>query len=266
MNHSFKVEIAEKYGIEKAILLENFYYWVKKNEANKKNIHDGKAYTYNSAEAFEKLFPYMKARKIAQLLREMEKEDKLLISGQFGQYNRTKSYTLTDKALLLLGDSIIPKIDNGKSENSTIEKPEDVSCLNTDIKQTDEKQSDVNTDKSEKEPSPQTRILQAYDTCFKRLYSEGRVRTDKYMFDFGVVGKLIKGLLTQVSEEIIIQCIEKATEDEFYVSKGFPLTTILSKNCISSLMNAKGKTSKRFNDEISDEERLKGSDNDNLSY
>lgn len=129
-----------------------------------------------------------------------------------------------------------------------------------------QKQSDVNTGKSEKEPSPQTRILQAYDTCFKRLYSEGRVLTDKYMFDFGVVGKLIKGLLTQVSEEVIIQCIEKATEDEFYVSKGFPLTTILSKNCISSLMNAKGKTSRRFNDEISDEERLKGSDNDNLSY
>ena len=43
MNHSFNVEIAKQYGIEKAILLENFFFWVAKNKANNKNIHEGRA-------------------------------------------------------------------------------------------------------------------------------------------------------------------------------------------------------------------------------
>ena len=82
MNHSFNVEVAEKFGIEKAVILENFYFWIKKNKANKRNMHEGKVYTYNTAEAFAELFPYIKERKIAQILREMENEDGLLISGQ----------------------------------------------------------------------------------------------------------------------------------------------------------------------------------------
>ena len=133
MNHSFNTDIAEKYGIEKAVLLENFYFWIKKNEANKKNFHNGKYYTYNTAEAFAKLFPYIKARRIAQLLREMETEDGLLLSGQFFNYDRTKSYTLTDVAMAYFEVTIIQKFDNGRYKNLTKEDTETGDCLNTDI-------------------------------------------------------------------------------------------------------------------------------------
>ena len=133
MNHSFNVKVAEEFGIEKAILLENFYFWIIKNRANNKNLHNGRYYTYNTAEAFEKLFPYMKARRIAQLLREMEHEDGLLISGQFNNYDRTKSYTLTDIAMSYFEVAIIQKLDNGEYRNLTMENQETVSCLNTDI-------------------------------------------------------------------------------------------------------------------------------------
>lgn len=133
MNHSFSVEVAEKFGIEKAVILENFYFWIRKNKANKKNIHDGRCYTYNTAEAFAELFPYIKERKIAQLLREMENEDNLLISGQFFNYDRTKSYTLTDFALSFFEHSIIQNLDNGTSKKCIIENQDSVDCLNTDI-------------------------------------------------------------------------------------------------------------------------------------
>lgn len=133
MNHSFNVKVAEEYGIEKAILLENFYFWIIKNRANNKNLHNGRYYTYNTAEAFAKLFSYMKARRIAQLLREMEHEDGLLISGQFDKYDRTKSYTLTDVAMSYFEVAIIQKLDNGEYKNLTMENQETVSCLNTDI-------------------------------------------------------------------------------------------------------------------------------------
>jgi hypothetical protein len=133
MNHSFSVEIAERYGIEKAVILENFYFWIRKNKANKKNIHDGRCYTYNTAEAFAELFPYIRERRIAQLLREMENEDNLLLSGQFFSYDRTKSYTLTDFALSFFEHSNIQNFDNGKSKKCIIENQENGLSLNTDI-------------------------------------------------------------------------------------------------------------------------------------
>ena len=109
MNHSFNVEIATQYGIEKAILIENFFFWVSKNKANNKNMYEGRAYTYNTAEAFAELFPYMTESKIARLLREME-QDGLIISRQFGKYDRTKSYTLGDIALSFFEPSIIQNL------------------------------------------------------------------------------------------------------------------------------------------------------------
>lgn len=166
MYHSFRTEVAEKYGVEKAILLENFYFWIKKNEANKTNIHEGRAYTYNTAEAYEKLFPYMKARRIAQLLREMENKDDLLISGQFGKYDRTKSYTLSDNALSILGDSNIQNLDNETYQNSTIKNQESVDCLNTDT-YTDIKQSDNKSALTEKQTEFKQFVQNVYDAIYR---------------------------------------------------------------------------------------------------
>ena len=164
MNHSFNVKVAEEFGIEKAILLENFYFWIIKNRANNKNLHNGRYYTYNTAEAFEKLFPYMKARRIAQLLREMEHEDGLLISGQFNNYDRTKSYTLTDSAMSYFEVAIIQKLDNGRYKNSTMENQETVSCLNSDIN-TDIKTYSCST---QQQPFQKPTIKEIADYCAER--------------------------------------------------------------------------------------------------
>ena len=97
--HHFNIETAKKYGVNKAILLYNLSYWLDHNKANKTNIHKykGKKYywTYNSARAFEKLFPYFNKRSITRWLRELE-EDEIIISGEFNKtkYDRTKWYTM----------------------------------------------------------------------------------------------------------------------------------------------------------------------------
>lgn len=164
MNHSFSVEVAEKFGIEKAVILENFYFWIRKNKANKKNIHEGRCYTYNTAEAFAELFPYIKERKIAQLLREMENEDNLLISGQFFNYDRTKSYTLTDFALSFFEHSIIQNLDNGTSKKCIIENQDSVDCLNTDINTV------INPDiKADEPPAPSYIPKTEYKNCNEAL-------------------------------------------------------------------------------------------------
>ena len=40
MQHSFSVEFAEVYGIEKAILMHNMSHWMSENSANKRNFHE----------------------------------------------------------------------------------------------------------------------------------------------------------------------------------------------------------------------------------
>lgn len=99
--HHFCIEDAEKYGIEKAILLYNIDFWLKTNKANKKNKREfgGKEYywTFNSASSFKELFPYMKVSSISRWLKELE-DNGALISGKFNKlgYDKTKWYTTKD--------------------------------------------------------------------------------------------------------------------------------------------------------------------------
>ena len=67
--HMFNIEIANEYGIEEAIILQNISFWIDHNKANDKNFHDGHYWTYNSAKAFQKIFPYMSEYKIKRVLK-----------------------------------------------------------------------------------------------------------------------------------------------------------------------------------------------------
>jgi hypothetical protein len=104
MNHNFNVNFAKEYGIEEAILIENLYFWCKKNLANEANLYEGVVWSYNSVSAFSELFPYMTEYKIANALKKLEKEG-LLKVGNYNDnpYNRTKWYSVTEKAVSILG-------------------------------------------------------------------------------------------------------------------------------------------------------------------
>lgn len=116
--HSFYVEEAEKYGVEKAVILYNLRFWLEKNKANSTNLHDGYYWTYNSAKAFAALFPYYKASKIERLLRQME-SDGLILSGNYNKagYDRTKWYSMPDFSLESLAISQSSNMKNGDCKN-----------------------------------------------------------------------------------------------------------------------------------------------------
>ena len=103
MNYLFDVEEAEKYGVNEAILLYHFKYWLRKNLVNDKNIYDGKAWTYNTNNAFIELFPFWSIGQIRRILKSMEKQD-LIETGNYNksQYDRTKWYSLKDQSMLEL--------------------------------------------------------------------------------------------------------------------------------------------------------------------
>ena len=117
MEHHFNVEIAEKYGILEAILLNNFYFWIKKNEANDKNFHEGRYWTYNSAKALHRLFPYASERKIRSAIKHLEDEG-LVLTGNYNNsaYDRTMWYALTENATCILQNR---QMEEAKTSNES---------------------------------------------------------------------------------------------------------------------------------------------------
>jgi hypothetical protein len=90
------------YDLDIAVFLDTIAYWIKKNAANKqeRNFHEGRYWTYNSQEAFQKMFPGWKRETIRRIIRNCVKHG-LLIVGNFNKksYDRTGWYSLTDKAV-----------------------------------------------------------------------------------------------------------------------------------------------------------------------
>lgn len=132
MQHSFNVELAQKYGILEAILFENIYFWIKKNKANNKHFYNSKYWTYNSRKAFSILFPYATERKIQLALERLEKSN-LIITGNYNKFSndRTKWFSITEKGLNELTKCSITSniMFNGNEQNVQA-----IPDINTDIK------------------------------------------------------------------------------------------------------------------------------------
>lgn len=257
MNHSFNVDVATDFGIEKAVILHNFYFWIKENKANNRNIYKGKAYTYNTSEAFAELFPYLKARKIAELLRQME-YDGLIESVQNKGINRVKSYTLTDKALeyyttvhQIKEESNIQENDSPSYKNTTMEDTEIQHCSITDNKQTN-----INTDNSAKAPAKEKKSLlerepkndiekveKVYLQNYQALFNNGQMKMKNPVINWGASRKLTKNVIEKYGVDNIIKAVNIAKYDNFCLSGGYSLTTILSAGVLSRLINGSQKSS-----------------------
>ena len=101
--HRFNVQVAQAYGVNEAIILENISFWQAKNEANNHNFNDGRYWVYNSIKAFDKLFPYWSKGQITRLLKNLE-DAEALVSGNYNKisYDRTKWYSLKREIHLLI--------------------------------------------------------------------------------------------------------------------------------------------------------------------
>lgn len=120
MEHRFQMELAMAYGIEEAILIENFVHWIDKNKANNKHYHDGRYWTYNSAKAFAEQFPYMNESKVKRVIAKLV-EDGVIMKGNYNenQYDRTCWYAFTDEGASIVQKCYFhsPKMTNGKVQN-----------------------------------------------------------------------------------------------------------------------------------------------------
>ena len=100
MEHQFNTEFAKKYGIEEAIIIHNFYFWLRKNLANEKHLYDGRVWTYNSNNAFVELFPYINKTKIFRVLKNLD-EQGIILKGNFNSsvWDKTLWYAFSDNGI-----------------------------------------------------------------------------------------------------------------------------------------------------------------------
>lgn len=142
MTHFFDIEVAKEIGVEKAVLLQNIYYWIFRNKANDKNYHDGYYWTYNSARAMSELFPYMSQQKIKNNLRWLV-DNGYLLDGNYNerQYDRTKWYTLTEKGL-----NLYEKSEQSIVQNCTMESTESYNGLDKTVQPIPNINTNKNTD------------------------------------------------------------------------------------------------------------------------
>ena len=98
MHYSFDIDLAQQYGVNEAIMLQNFIYWIAKNAANGKNYHDGRYWTYNSVAALVTLFPFWSYKQVRNILASLIKQG-CLVEGNYNEmkYDRTKWYALGDE-------------------------------------------------------------------------------------------------------------------------------------------------------------------------
>ena len=100
MEYGFNVEIAQKLGVNEAIIIRNFQHWLGKNKANNANFYDGRYWTYNSIGAFCKIFPFWTEHQIRNILKKLT-SDGILIKGNFNKnpYDKTIWYSIDDDVL-----------------------------------------------------------------------------------------------------------------------------------------------------------------------
>ena len=107
----FDEELALRYGVNEAIMLNNFIFWLKKNKANNTNYFDGNWWTYNSARAYSELFPFWSQDQIKRILKSLVDQG-VLITGNYHEdkYNRSNWYALCIEHINL--------IDSAKSHHA----------------------------------------------------------------------------------------------------------------------------------------------------
>ena len=146
MNYSFDIDISKKYGVDEAIVIENFRFWIAKNKANGANIKAGKTWTYNSLQALCVLFPFWTEKQIRRVLDSLFHQG-VIVKGQHSdsKSNRTTWYAFKHEDAML---GALPSAQTGESicPNGQMDMPKraDQICPNghisiTDIKHTDNK-------------------------------------------------------------------------------------------------------------------------------
>lgn len=120
MEHSFNVELAEEYGVNCALILNEICRKQIYFQRHEKNFHDGKTWVYYSSNALSEALPYLSQKKIKYSLSKLIDEG-VLEKGNYNatKYDRTAWYSCVEQKVMLhftKGNLPLDKMSHGKDE------------------------------------------------------------------------------------------------------------------------------------------------------
>ena len=120
---NFDKALAIKYGVDEAIMIWNLQYWIEHNEANASYFHNGRFWTWNTVDAFVKIFEFWSRGQIRRILKSLEDKG-VIMTGNYNQRagDRTMWYAFTDSFLeetdhLLKSTNAFVKTDKCKEDS-----------------------------------------------------------------------------------------------------------------------------------------------------
>lgn len=84
-SHSYDVDNACLYGVECAILINHFIFWIEQNQTLGRNFHDGRTWMYQTQKEIAAIYPYWSEDTIFRNIKKLVDEGVLIK----GNYNKT---------------------------------------------------------------------------------------------------------------------------------------------------------------------------------
>ena len=222
MRHAFNTDLAEKYGIEKALIIDYFAYWVVENMRNERNFHEGRYWVFNSASALSEKFHYISRRTMNQKLQELE-TDGILISGNFNKnkFDRTKWYSFRDEYAWLLDEhrsSAEIAASSGDNLQSIGESSQYIgeNCQWSGENCHSIKISNTYTDKNSKEfqTDSSLSLANAREAKKQEAFEIPSFINPEIWKDFEAMRKQIKRPMSERAKKLIVARLQKLGEDK----------------------------------------------------
>ena len=132
--------LSKEYGLNAALLLQNFAFWISINKKNNNNLKEGRVWTYQTLKSLKDKFECLSIDKIRYAIESLVKKG-ILLKSNFNKtkYDRTIWYAFQDDALLeeiisKYNSKQISQMDNGILPDRIQENPTPIPDIVTDNK------------------------------------------------------------------------------------------------------------------------------------
>lgn len=117
--HMFDISIASEFGVEEAILIGHFQYWIRINKRNERNFIEGSTWTYQTRKEILSHFPYWNYERVKYLTERLVALQ-VLKTGNFNKspIDKTLWYAFLDEKRFGLDDESLKNLYEGQNSLS----------------------------------------------------------------------------------------------------------------------------------------------------
>lgn len=199
-------KLAEKIGLNEAIILQQIHYWIEKNKEKENNYSDNKYWVYNSYKNWKNQFPFWSIPTIKRIIYNLEGKE-LLISANYNKMkaDRTKWYTINYDILDKIGQSLYQN-DTTIVSNCTEQRIKMIQPLPETTPEITSETKTINIQKNKKQ-------------TFKFKIEQRKVNRKEYAEDIYLNENEYQKLINSYGEEFTKVCIDKLSNAK--LSKGY---------------------------------------------